>query len=164
VMLDAHPALVPDRIKFALKATARPAASTNPFDVGAGVVDTYTATLDPPPGSADSGNVPSNGLGVLDVSRGGLRVATTGIVSVVISGLLTARLVAWDPVGFLTGDWSTSTWYLSPSYLLPWQPVHWWGSNWEGSNWEGSQWYGSFDTSSWYGSNWEGSVWYGAWG
>jgi serine protease AprX len=163
-MLDAHPSLVPDSVKFALTATARPAASTNPFDVGAGVVDAYAATIRPPPGSANSGVPRSNGLGLLDLSRGGVRVATTGLAPTVVSGVMTAQLITWDPSGFLTGNWSASTWYLSPSYLLPWSPVQWWGSNWEGSNWEGSQWYGSFDGSSWYGSNWEGSAWYGAWG
>ncbi len=164
LMLDANPTLAPDSVKFALTATARPAASTSPFDVGAGVVDAFTAAIHPPPGSANRGNPRSDGLGVLDLSRGRVRLATTGLIPIVVSGLMTAQLVSWDPVGFLTHGWSASTWYLSTWSLLPWRAVQWWGSNWEGSNWEGSQWYGSFDGSSWYGSNWEGSAWYGAWG
>jgi serine protease AprX len=164
LMLHAHPGLRPDQVKFALMATARPAASASWFDVGAGVVDAYTAAVAPPAGSANGNNPASSGLGVLDLSRGSVRVATTGLSPVVVSGLLTAQLVLWDPVGFLTGDWSATTWYVSVWYLSPWRAVQWWGSNWEGSNWEGSQWYGNFHGSSWYGSNWEGSAWYGAWG
>src|SRR5579859_2689437 len=164
LMLYAHPGLLPNQVKFALMATARPAASASWFDVGACAVDAYTATVAPPAGSANANTPDSNGLGALDLSRGSVRVATTGPLPVVVSGLLTAQLVLWDPVGFLTGDWSASTWYVSVWNLSPWQAVQWWGSNWEGSNWEGSQWYGTFDGSSWYGSNWEGSAWYGAWG
>jgi serine protease AprX len=139
LVLGAHPSLGPDRVKHILTAVSRPAASTNPLDVGAGVVDAYAAVVAPPAGLANAGAPRSTGLGGLDLSRGGVRVNTDGVPSVIISGLLTAQDVTWDPIGFVVGDWSASTWYLSLWYLFPWSQVDWYGSNWENESWQGSE-------------------------
>src|SRR4051812_36515089 len=74
LMLQANSALTPDRIKYALTATARSAASDDRLAVGAGVVDAYGA-LRAPAGVANQNITRSNGLGSLDLSRGSVQVA-----------------------------------------------------------------------------------------
>jgi hypothetical protein len=104
-------------------------------------------------------------LGSLDASRGSVYVRIDDPDSVtqpVVTGLITAQLVAWDPIGFVTGDWS-STPLVPPWYTAPWYSTTWFGNNWTGHNWEGCSWdTGHADCP--YGHNWEGSAWYGAWG
>jgi hypothetical protein len=135
------------------------------------MIDAAAAALTPPAGSANAGVTRSNGTGVLDTSRGNVRVQTDTVPAVLVNGVLTAQLVAWDPTGFLLG-WNPLSWYTSTWALSPWLPVTWTGdpggSNWGGSNWGGGHWEGS----SWadesrprdYGSPGDGSLWYGAWG
>jgi serine protease AprX len=165
--VQADPGATPDEIKQSLRVTARPVAADDVMAVGAGELDAYAAPRTPS-GRANVGAPRSDGLGSLNGSRGSVRVATNGLVPVVISGLLTAQLVLWDPVGFLSHDWTVPAWYLAPAYVHPWQAVHWsgsnWGgSNWGGSNWGGSTWYGQYDSTSSYGTTWRGGAWYGAW-
>jgi serine protease AprX len=164
LLLQAQPDMSPDRLKFALMATARPVASTDALAVGSGLVDLHSAASGAPPGVANRGVAPSNGRGSLALSRGTVSLETIDASHTVLDGLLTAQLLLWDPLGYVTGVWSAPTWYLSPFYLGTWHPTGWHGSNWQGSNWQGSTWYGQADGTSTYGSNWQGSAWYGAWG
>jgi serine protease AprX len=162
LMLQARPAMAPDRVKFALTATARRAASNDRMAVGAGVANAYGA-LAAPPGLANQGVPRSNGLGSLDLSRGSVRVQAADPAATVVSGTLTLQLLLWNPIVYTTGPWSEVTWYGSNWYGSNWYGSNWYGSNWYGSNWYGSNWYGQPNGSNWYGSNWYGSNWYGAW-
>jgi serine protease AprX len=162
LMLQASPGMLPDRVKFALTSTARPAASRNPMAVGSGVADSYDA-IRAPPGVANQGVVRSNGLGSLDLSRGSVRVALTDPAGTVLNTTLTAQLLLWNPLVYTGLPWNTVTWYGSNWYGSNWYGSNWYGSNWYGSNWYGSNWYGQPNGSNWYGSNWYGSNWYGAW-
>jgi len=162
LMLQANPSLTPDRVKYALTATARGAASVDPLAVGAGLVDVYGA-LRAPAGVANQ-NVPrSNGLGSLDLSRGSVQVALDDPLQTVVSGQMTAQLLLWNPIVYTSTAWSPLTWYLTDFAGSNWRGSNWRGSNWRGSNWRGSTWYGEVESGSWYGSNWRGSAWYGAW-
>src|SRR5688572_2513997 len=129
LMLSAQPSLTPDRVKFALTATARPVASSDQMAVGAGMID-VSGALSAPPGVANAGLDRSSGMGSLDASRGTVDVQADDPMRTVVEGALTAQLLVWDPASYLLVDWT--------------------GSNWYGSNWYGSNWYGS----NWYGSNW----------
>jgi serine protease AprX len=162
LMLQASPSLAPDRVKFALAATARRTASNDRMAVGAGLADPYDA-LAAPPGLANQGVARSNGLGSLDLSRGSVRVQANAPVRTVVSGALTLQLLLWDPVVYTAGAWSGSSWYGSSWYGSSWYGSSWYGSSWYGSSWYGSSWYGQPTGSSWYGSSWYGSSWYGAW-
>ena len=144
LMLQANPAMSPDRVKYALKATARAAASSDPMAVGSGVIDAYAAAYRAPAGTANGGLPRSNGLGSLDASRGTVRVSLATVPNTILSGLVTAQALLWNPLLYTMTSWTGSSWY---------------GSSWYGSSWYGSSWYGS----SWYGSSWYGSSWYGAW-
>src|SRR5438270_766498 len=162
LMVQANPNLTPDRIKYALTATARSVASSDPMAVGAGLIDTYGA-LRAPAGLANQ-NVPrSNGLGSLDLSRGTVSVQVDDVAQTIVSGELTAQLLLWNPVVYTTPVWSPITWDLSSFARAATYGSRWHGNDWSGSRWHGSRWHGEFDSSSFYGSRWHGSDWYGAW-
>jgi serine protease AprX len=163
LMLQADPSMTPDRVKYALTATARPVASTDRMAVGAGLIDVFSASFGAPAGVANQGLDRSNGLGSLDLSRGSVRVQTTTLLPTLITGLLTAQLLLWDPITFTLVPWTGSSWYGSSWYGSSWYGSSWYGSSWYGSSWYGSSWYGQMEGSSWYGSSWYGSSWYGAW-
>jgi len=160
LMCSHNPGMTPDIVKFAVSTTARPVASTDRMAVGADEVDAYAATVDPPAGVANAGVARSNGTGLLDVSRGHVRVQTSAN-HVLVNGLLTAQLVVWNPTAFLL-NWSPTSWFVSTWNLTPWRPVIWAGNDWPGHNWGGGEWEGT-DVSRSYGSPISGSAWYGAW-
>ncbi|HET7487596.1 MAG TPA: S8 family peptidase [Acidimicrobiales bacterium] len=162
LLIGADPELTPDRLKFALTATARDGVDPDVNTVGAGVVSASLART-APDGLANQGLDRSNGMGSLDASRGSVRVSTQGLLGTVLTGGQTAQLLLWDPIGFATGSWSTPSWYLSTWYLNGWYAVQWSGSKWQGSKWQGSKWQGQSNPTSTYGSKWQGSDWYGAW-
>ena len=114
--LQANPTASPDRVKYALTATARPVASDNVNDVGAGLVD-VVAALDAPPGLANAGLGHSSGLGLLSLSRGSLRVRSTStgllgpLLGIVVQGQLTLQLLLWNPLAYVTQSWTPSSWY-----------------------------------------------------
>jgi len=111
VMLQANPGMAPDRVKYALRATARAVASNDPMAVGAGVIDTYAASLSAPAGVANQGLSRSNGLGSLDLSRGTTNVRLDNLLGTVLSGTLTAQLLLWNPILYTTTSWTGSSWY-----------------------------------------------------
>lgn len=165
LLIGADPSMTPDRLKFALRATARSGVDDDVMSVGAGVVSA-TAARSAGAGVANQGLDRSNGLGSLDASRGTVRARTqglSGLPGTVVSGTQTAQLLLWDPLGFVTGNWSGPTWFLSTWYLAGWSSVAWEGSKRQGSKWQGSKWQGQNDPTSMYGSKWQGSDWYGAW-
>ncbi len=162
LVLSANPAMPPDRLKYALIATARRAAMTAPTAVGSGVVDAYGA-LNAPPGLANAGLQRSTGKGKLGLSRGTVLVQTNDPLQTVVQGSQTAQLLMWDPIGYITGDWSSSTWYTRPWYTARFYSTTWYGDPWVGHNWEGCSWDDGHDTECFYGHNWEGSAWYGVW-
>jgi serine protease AprX len=172
-ILSAQPSWSPDRVKFALMATARPDASTDPMSVGAGLVDGYDAAFNAPAGLADQGLTPGSGLGSIQADRGTVTIqaadGTGTVVASPLSGEVTAQLTPWDPASMLVPNFNGSSWYGSSWYGSSWYGSSWYGSSWYGSSWYGSSWYGSswygssWYGSSWYGSSWYGSSWYGAW-
>ncbi|MBV8297861.1 MAG: S8 family peptidase, partial [Acidimicrobiia bacterium] len=164
LMLQANPALTPDRVKYSLAATARNVASNDPMAVGSGLIDVYGAAR-APAGLANQGVPRSNGLGSLDLSRGSVQVALNDPAQTVLGGEITAQLLLWTPIVYTTTLWSPITWDTTN-----FAGSRWYGSRWydqadqmTGSRWYGSRWYGQLDGSRWYGSRWYGSRWYGGW-
>ncbi|HZQ26071.1 MAG TPA: S8 family peptidase [Acidimicrobiales bacterium] len=163
LMVQQNPNIVPDRVKFALTSTARSAASTDVMAVGSGEIDAYRATFSAPPGLANQGVPRSTGTGSLDASRGSVQFQADDPLSTVVQGMMTAQLLLWDPVGFLTGDWTGGQWYGGQWYGGQWYGGQWYGGQWYGGQWYGGQWYGQLDGGQWYGGQWYGSAWYGSW-
>ena len=169
LMLQRNPAWTPNRIKYAMKATARGAASDDPMAVGSGVVDAYSGTFSAPSGTANAGLDRSNGLGALDESRGTVEVQADDTEQTIVNGLLTAQLLLWNPVLYTGVAWGPLTWSLSQWYGNSWHGNSWHGNSWHGNSWHGSTWFGnswhgnSWHGNSWHGNSWHGSAWYGAW-
>jgi serine protease AprX len=166
LMLQAQPNLTPDRVKYALAATARDAASSDPMAVGAGVVDVNAAAFSAPPGAANQGLARSNGQGSLALSRGSVQVQADDplgtVLGPVLGATLTAQLLLWNPGGYTGVPWVPSNWYVSTWEVNRWNRVTWYGNDWPGMKWHGSTWYGQGQDES-YGSSLAGSAWYGAW-
>jgi serine protease AprX len=165
-MLQANPGFTPDRVKHALVATARDAASSDPMAVGAGVVDVAAAAFSAPAGVANQGLARSNGQGSLALSRGSVQVQADDplgtVLGPVLGATLTAQLLLWNPGGDTGVPWVPSSWYISTWEVNRWNRVTWYGSDWPGHSWHGSTWYGQQQGES-YGSSLAGSAWYGAW-
>jgi len=166
LMLQANPGFTPDRVKYALVATARDAASGDPMAVGNGVVDADAAGFSAPAGSANQGLARSNGQGSLALSRGSVQVQLDDplgtVLGPVLGATLTAQLLLWNPTGYTGLPWVPSNWYLSTWEVHRWNRVTWYGNDWPGFKWRGSSWYGQEQNDS-YGSSLPGSAWYGAW-
>jgi serine protease AprX len=166
LMLQANPGFTPDRVKYALAATARDAASSDPMAVGSGLVDAAAAAFSAPAGTANQGLARSNGQGSLAASRGTVQVRTDDLIGTVLGPVLgatlTAQLLLWNPTGYTGAPWLPSDWYLSTWELYRWNRVSWFGNDWPGYTWHGSSWYGQEQDES-YGSSLPGSAWYGAW-
>jgi serine protease AprX len=166
LMLQANPDFTPDRVKHALTATARDAASSDPMAVGAGVVDAHAAAYSAPPGVANQGLTRSNGKGSLALSRGSVQVRLddplASVLGPVHGATLTAQLLLWNPTGYIGAPWLPSDWYLSTWEVHRWNRTTWYGNDWPGNRWRGSSWHGQQQDES-YGSPLPGSAWYGAW-
>jgi serine protease AprX len=166
LMLQANPGFTPDRVKHALVATARGAASADRMAVGAGVVDANAAAFAAPAGVANRGLARSNGQGSLGQSRGSVQVQADDplgtVLGPVLGATLTAQLLLWNPGGYTGAPWVPSNWYLSTWEIHRWNRVTWYGNDWPGRKWAGSSWYGQDQDES-YGSSLSGSAWYGAW-
>jgi serine protease AprX len=165
--LQANPGFTPDRVKYALTATARDAASNDPMAVGSGVVDASAASFSAPAGVANQGLARSNGKGSLALSRGSVQVKTDSLLGTVLGPVLgatlTAQLLLWNPGGYTGSQWIPSDWYVSTWEVNRWNRVSWYGNDWPGFKWRGSTWYGQEQDDESYGSSLPGSAWYGAW-
>ncbi|HEU4398778.1 MAG TPA: S8 family peptidase [Actinomycetota bacterium] len=166
LLLQANPAATPNRVKYALTATAREAASDDPLAVGAGVVDAYRASFSAPPGEANQGLDRSNGMGGIGGSRGSVQTQADDPLLTVLGSVfgvtLTAQLLLWNPGVYVNANWRPADWYLSTWALFRFYRLGWYGSDWPGSRWHGSTWYGQEQEET-YGSTLPGSAWYGAW-
>jgi serine protease AprX len=168
LMLQANPTWTPNRVKYALTSTAREAASTDPMDVGAGVVDAFSAAFSAPAGNANAGLDRSTGLGSLDASRGTVQVQADDMDQTIVNGILTLQLLAYDPIEYVGLPWTPLTWTVSQWsgaawYGAAWYGAAWYGAAWYGAAWYGAAWYGEPEGAAWYGAAWYGAAWYGAW-
>jgi hypothetical protein len=105
-------------------------------------------------------------MGSLAASRGSVQVQSDDPGGTVLgptsNATLTAQLLAWNPLGYLTGGWLGPDWYLSTWNVSRWYRVSWYGTDWPSHRWHGSSWYGQTQDEG-YGSPRPGSAWYGAW-
>jgi serine protease AprX len=166
LLLQRNPAATPNRVKYALTATARDGASDDPLAVGAGVVDAYRAAFSAPPGEANQGLDRSNGFGSLGGSRGSVQTQGDDPVATVLGSTLgatlTVQLLLWNPGVYVNADWRPADWYLSTWALFRFYRLGWYGTDWPGSKWHEATWYGQVRDET-YGETLPGSAWYGAW-
>ena len=163
LMLQAKPAMTPDRVKYALMATARNAASNDPMAVGEGVVDAYAATFNAPLGVANVGLARSNGLGLLDASRGEVYVTADDPLLTLVNASLTLQLLVWDPITYTGVEWSSGKWYSGKWYSGKWYSGKWYSGKWYSGKWYSGKWYGQEQPAN-YGEPAPGAAWLGVWG
>ena len=169
LLLEKDPSLTPDEVKYALMASATPTpASSNPFEVGVGMLDVEGLVLATPAGEANQGLLQSDGSGSLHASRGTLLVTADDAVSTLINGLYTQQLTLWDQVDYTTTEWTGASWHGASWHGASWHGASWHGASWHGASWHGASWHGA----SWheadgsqpsYGTGYLGSAIYGAW-
>jgi serine protease AprX len=166
LLLQANPSATPNRVKYALTATTRRAASDDRMAVGSGLVDAYAAAFSAPAGNANGGLGRSTGDGSLGDSRGSVQTQADDppgtVLSVTLGATLTAQLILWNPGAYTSGGWVPSEWYVSTWHLYRWYRLSWYDNDWPGHRWHGSSWYGQPQDET-YGSSLPGSAWYGAW-
>ena len=153
LMLQANPSMTPNRIKYALMATARDAASRDVMAVGEGVVDAYAATFSSPAGEANAGLARSSGTGVLDASRGEVFVTADDPLLSLVNGTLTLQLLLWDPITYTGVEWTSGKWYSGK----------WYSGKWYSGKWYSGKWYGEEQPAN-YGEPAPGAAWLGVWG
>jgi serine protease AprX len=139
LMLQANPTATPNRVKYALTATARDTASDDVLAVGAGVVDAYRASFSAPPGEANQGLDRSNGFGTLGGSRGSVQTQAEDPQATVLGSFfgatLTVQLLLWNPGAYVNANWRPADWYLSTWALFRFYRLGWYESDWPGSRW-----------------------------
>jgi serine protease AprX len=184
LLLERHPSWSPDRVKFALTATARKVAARDRMLVGAGLVNLVAADLAPPGVANLDVATFGTGGGTVEGARGSVHVGACDPQAgqceqcdldgdcPVLSGEITATGRTYDAVEYSTGDWTEPSWYLSQwsapllapadPYGNSWLGNSWLGNSWLGNSWLGSSWYGSEQPDN-YGRPVRGGARYGAW-
>lgn len=177
LLLSAHPTWTPDRLKFALMATANTVAERDPMAIGSGIIDVAAAAFHAPPGLANQNiTVLSDATGTLDGSRRDVLVTAECRPAEKlinpdcdhINGNETGQGSTFDAAAYTADTWTSDGWYDSQWVQAglngsSWYGSSWYGSSWYGSSWYGSSWYGSFESKTEYGRPQEGSAFLGAW-
>jgi len=181
-MLDTNPALNPNQVKYRLMATARGIAETDPFSVGAGLVDAYAAAMSTSLAEANQGLEESSGLGLLGADRGSLDVeVSTPAGAVALEGEVVAQAGAggvsapyasaelvgsdwenpasWDGTQWKNGEWLGTQWKGTQWKATVWDGTQWKGTQWKNADWDGTQW----KNVDWDGTQWKGTQWKSAW-
>jgi len=161
LLLKKKPHLAPAQVKYAIMSVASKINSYTANDQGAGRlhIDKAAALADPIP-YANQTTQPSDGLGSLELSRGGLHVETDcngDGVAEVIQGEITVQCSAWDGVSWNGVSWNGDAWT-----GVSWTGGSWNGASWNGVSWNGASWNGgSWNGGSWNGVSWNGGSWNG---
>ncbi len=139
VVLSARPGMSPDRLKYALSATARRVAVNDPQKVGSGIVDAYEAAFAPPGlanrglgGSIDRADLGGSGRSAL---AGGTRALQTAI-----RGSRTLQQKLSNPVALIAGDGKHLVWSATPRCTARWYSAQLSLNRKRGHNWEGVAW------------------------
>jgi serine protease AprX len=187
-MLQRHPTITPDQVKYRLLETARTIADTNPNLAGQGLVDAYASVKNLLVGAANQGLEPSTGLGSLALDRGTLDVdVATPAGQVALLGDFTAlnnptrvsptnplglvpfvaadyQLTGWDPTSWEGTAWKTEAWAGTAWKGTAWKDTVWDGTAWKGTAWKNLDWEGTaWKDADWDGTAWKGTAWKSAW-
>ncbi|MGH3371300.1 MAG: S8 family serine peptidase, partial [Nocardioidaceae bacterium] len=170
LLIREKPYLSPAQVKYALMATASPMPGYGANEQGAGRIDVAAAAALTNEGSANRTTQPSNGLGSIEASRGGIHVQTDcngdGVADT-IQGEMTVQCLAWNGTTWTgttwTGDaWTGTTWTGATWTGATWTGDAWTGTTWTGTTWTGGTWTGGTWTgTTWTGGTWTGTTWTG---
>ncbi|MBW3588312.1 MAG: S8 family serine peptidase [Actinobacteria bacterium] len=164
LLLKKKPHLAPAQVKYAIMSVGSQINAYTANDQGAGRlhIDKAAALADPIP-YANSTTEPSNGLGSLEASRGGLHVQTDcngDGVAEVIEGEMTVQCEAWDGTSWTGTSWTGTSWTGTSWTGASFNGTSWTGTSWTGTSWTGGSWTGtSWTGTSWTGGSWTGTSW-----
>ncbi len=159
LLLQAHPDLTPDQVKYLLTQTATPVMSSTPLTAGAGQLNVAAALVMAKlmsskllsrafPASAYTQTFPtSDGHGSIEAARAGSDLIDPN--GAVLSGEIDVQGMPWDP----------AKWWAASSSATAWDGGRWNGATWTGSSWAST---GGWDTSRWDTARWDTSRWDGA--
>ncbi len=159
LLLAARPSLTPDQVKSVLMSTAAPITGVDRSIQGRGRLQLEAAMSAVPASGSQVSS--ASGTGLIDASRGAMRVVSTcDGVQVEIRGEIDVRCQPWDGSRWAstawTGDaWTGATWTGSEWNGVAWKGVSWSSAGWDGVAWKGGTW----TAGSWYGGkSWTGDV------
>jgi serine protease AprX len=180
-MLQAHPSLTPDQVKYRLTATARPIAETNKYAAGTGILDAYAAAHSTSTASANGGLLLGlgNGLGSLDADRGTLdltvnspvgsasldgefkaqfdpsAISLSNVLGLVPWTSVTYTTLGWDPLTWDATSWKNNAWDATSWKATSWKETFWDATSWKGTLWQNADW----DATSWKNTDWDATSW-----
>jgi serine protease AprX len=162
LMLQADPSLTPDVAKAALIGTADKSTSLGTGS-GSGLVDAYGAVNAAVSGKfrlspANVGLVPSTGTGLIEESRGTLRV----YADLDGDGELDPVRGEVDALGnkWSSTSWSSTSWSSLMSLSSGWDSTSWSGTSWSGTSWSSTSWSStSWSNTSWSNTSWSSLTW-----
>ena len=166
LLLQQRPELTPDQVKYLLRSTADPLAGTDPAQ-GAGVLDVDGAIKadTPPAGTAAQSWPEAQGLGSLELSRGGSHVVDPEDETVVLTGEVDAMGEPWDARSWRDATAAGAAWSGGTWNGRTWAGSDWFGSSWTARSWREAEWSGeawtarSWRARSWRARSWRGDVW-----
>lgn len=184
-LLQAHPSLTPDQVKYVLTESAQTIRNADPNTVGAGALD-LDGALDlaadmvggkPKAAALRAAAVQtfpeSTGQGSIDAARGGSAIVDpdgnllTGEIDVQGNPWDAARwwqasstLTSWSGGSYLGATWTGDGWATNSDNLsgARWSGARWSGARWSTDTWSGARWSGA----RWSGARWSGARWSGA--
>lgn len=156
LMFQADPSLTPDVAKATLIGTAKSASLGG--GSGSGLVDAYGAVNAALGGKyryspANVGLVPSTGMGLIEESRGTIRVYAD------LDGDGEPELVRGevDVLGnrWTSTSWSSTSWSSLTSLSPGWDSTSWSSTSWSGTSWSSTSW----SSTSWSNTSWSSLTW-----
>ena len=170
LILDKSPEATPDQVKSLLMREASSLKKVSSTCAGAGLPNLqHVNHLVDKRGlpKATQRELPSNGLGSLELARGSDHIEMDGVV---LEGEQDIFGQPWDPwtwapaaaagTSWSGGDWNGSTWSGTSWSGLSWSGLSWSGLSWSDKSWSGLSWSGlSWSGTSWSGTSWSGRSW-----
>jgi serine protease AprX len=190
LLLQAHPNLTPDQVKWAISKTATPLLKGTATNRGAGLVNTNRAraavstSVVPNQATLTRGLTWGLGTGSLELARGGSHLVTgqTTIDSATTVATTTEQQLtgekdifgtawvpsSWAPSALAGSAWSAGRWrgnvWTGSSFTTAgdWASAPWTTASWAGNGWSGRSWVGrTWVSGAWVGSSWVNSSWSG---
>jgi serine protease AprX len=164
LILERHPELTPDQVKWLLMTTARPLRDAPAGDQGAGLISVEHAVQmknkDIPDVRQDWPR--ATGLGSLELARGGEHVLHAGDVLRGEQDIFGNRFDAteWSGRSWTGRSWSGGDWMDAPWTGRSWTDAGWASRTWASREWTSELWSGrSWSGGDWSGRSWTGGIW-----
>jgi serine protease AprX len=163
LILQKHPAMPPDQVRAFLTANAV-SLSVTPRLQGKGEVQLHPMLTASLPLGFGTWDVPSTGLGSLELSRGTDHITDDGVILAGEQDIFghvfdAAAMAILEAAG---NSWSGGVWNGNSWIGNSWSGNSWSGNSWSGNSWSGNSWSGnSWSGNSWSGNSWSGNSWSG---